>query len=332
MAGVVNGPLGRAAAALMGAAWELRRGAYARGWRTPTRVPARVVSLGNLTVGGAGKTTLALHLAERAAAAGVRAAVVCRRYRPGPQGEGDEERLFRAALGAERVYAGRRKRDLAAAAAADGVPLVLVDDGFSHWALARDLDVVLLDALDPWGGGRLLPAGRLREPRRALQRAHVVVLSRVPADVDAAAAIEAFRRWAPGARFAAGRHEIAGVTSLSGAAREARGPAHVVTATGNPGAVEASAREAGFAPVTASAYRDHHWFSAAEAVRERARAAAAGATLLLTAKDAVRWPAPADATSEAAAVLHVRWRWLAGGEAVERWVIHGEEPWKRPTS
>ncbi len=327
MAGVVNGPLGRAAAALMGAAWELRRGAYARGWRTPTRVPARVVSLGNLTVGGAGKTTLALHLAQRAAEAGVRAAVVCRRYRPGPQGEGDEEHTREG-----RVYAGRSKRDLAAAAAADGVPLVLVDDGFSHWALARDLDVVLLDALDPWGGGRLLPAGRLREPRRALQRAHVVVLSRVPADVDAAAAIESYRRWAPGALFAAGRHEVAGVTTLAGAARGARGAAHVVTATGNPAAVEASAREAGFAPVTAAAYRDHHWFSAAEADRERARAAAAGATLLLTAKDAVRWPAPLDAAPEAAAVLHVRWRWLAGGEAVERWVIHGEEPWKRPTS
>ncbi len=270
----------------------------------------------------------ALHLADSGGGRGARR--WCRRYRPGPQGEGDEERLFRAALGEGRVYAGRRKRDLAAAAAADGVPLVLVDDGFSHWALDRDLDVVLLDALDPWGGGRLLPAGRLREPRRALQRAHVVVLS-APA---------ASTRRPRSSRSGAGRR---GRCSRGRAPRSPASPrcrrgaragalAHVVTATGNPAAVEASAREAGFAPVTASAYRDHHWFSAGEADRERARAAAAGATLLLTAKDAVRWPAPLDPTWEAAAVLHVRWRWLAGGEAVERWVIHGEEPWKRPTS
>ncbi len=332
MAGLVGAPFAGLGAALMGAAWELRRAAYARGWRTPTRVGARVVSLGNLTVGGAGKTTLALHLAARAADAGVRAAVVCRRYRPGPQGEGDEERLFRAALGPGRVYAGTRKRDLAARAAADGVPLVLVDDGFSHWALARDLDVVLLDATDAWGGGRLLPAGRLREPRRALQRAHVVVLSRVPAGADVGALIEAHRRWAPAAWFAAGRHEIADVAAPDGAPWPERGAAHVVTATGNPDAVAASAREAGFDPVTTAAYRDHHWFTPAEAARERSRAAAAGATVLLTAKDAVRWPAPAAGESVRTAVLHVRWRWLAGGDVVERWVIHGEEPWKRPTS
>lgn len=331
MARPLTGPLGTLGEALMRAVWDARRGAYARGWRRPERVGARVVSLGNLTVGGAGKTTLALHLAGRARAAGHDLAIVCRRYRPGPDGEGDEERLFRAALGAECVFAGRRKLHLARAAVAAGFRTILVDDGFSHWPLARDLDVVLVDASDPWGGGRMLPAGLLREPLRALQRAHAVVLTRVPADADVSPALESIARVAPAAVLAAGRHEPDGVVTHEGATWTARGAAHVVTATGNPAAVVASAREVGFEPVSCSSYRDHHWFTDSEVARERATAQARGATLVLTAKDAVRWR-PAESTGRAEVVLRVRWRWLSGGDTIERWAIHGEEPWKRPTS
>jgi len=303
-----------------GAAWEVRRRAYAWGLVRQTRVPARVVSVGNLTVGGTGKTTLTLHLARRAHAAGLSAAVVCRRYRPGPSHEGDEERLYRDALGADAVFAGVRKLDLAARAAGAGRRLVVVDDGFSHWPLARDLDVVLLDAGDPLGGRRLLPDGRLREPLRALQRADAIVLSRVPAGGADPALVDAARRLAPGAVLAAGRHRIAGLRRLSGGGTvEAIGPALVVTGTGRPSAVEASAREAGFAPVTLSPYRDHHWFTRVEAEREIARARAMGASLVLTAKDAVRWPAP----DPVVAVLEVEWEWVQGGEAVERMVLGG---------
>src|SRR5262249_48949234 len=126
-----------AAARIYAAAWEVRRRGYALGMLKPRRVAARVASVGNLTVGGTGKTTLTLHLAARARARGLEVAVVCRRYHPGPDGQGDEEKLYRSALGAERVFAGERKRDLAARAAAAGFTLVLVDDGFSHWGLER---------------------------------------------------------------------------------------------------------------------------------------------------------------------------------------------------
>lgn len=313
------GLLGLAAAAY-GAAWEARRRAYAFGWRRPERVPARVVSLGNLTVGGTGKTTLTLHLAERAAARGVAGAIVCRRYRPGAAGEGDEERLYRRALPGVRVHAGASKRVLARDAAAAGAALVLVDDGFSHWRLARDVDVVLLDASDLWGGGRLLPAGRLREPRRALQRADALVVSRLAPGQDPAPLLTEVARFAPAARLAAGRHEVRGVRAWDGTPWTGRGAAHVATATGNPGAVERSAREAGFAPVTLSAYRDHHWFTPLEAERERRLAG--DATLIVTAKDAVRWPA--SATGGGPAVLEVGWRWVCGGDEVERLVFERE--------
>lgn len=319
MAGVSGALLG-AAARLYECAWECRRAAYARGWKRALRVGARVVSIGNLGVGGAGKTTLVLHLAAAARAAGVDAAVVCRRYRPGPAGHGDEELLYRAAVGDARTFAGTRKVDLAGAAASAGSPLVIVDDGFSHWALARDLDVVLVDAHDPWSGGRMLPAGRLREPRRALQRAGLVIVSRLAPGEDPEPWFERLRPWAPAARFAAGRHRVTGVRGPDGERLAAAGPAHVVTATGNPAAVARSAAEAGFGPVTLAAYRDHHWFAAGEARREGERAG--GGTLLVTAKDAVRWPA---AAARRPAVLEVAWEWCACGAAAERMIFGGDE-------
>ena len=167
MARPLSGPLGALASRLAEQAWEWRRARYASGRRVQESVGARVVSIGNLSVGGAGKTTLVLHLAKALQRDGVRVGVVTRRYRPGPAGFGDEELLYREALGSEAVYAGRSKLELARQAAAQRCELILVDDGFSHWPLARDLDVVLLDRTDLWGGGRMLPGGLLREPVRA---------------------------------------------------------------------------------------------------------------------------------------------------------------------
>jgi tetraacyldisaccharide 4'-kinase len=306
----------RPLAAVYEQAWELRRESYANGSRRQLRVPARVVSIGNLTVGGAGKTTLVLSLAATALARGVETAVVCRRYRPGPAGRGDEECLYRAAVGDARTFAGSSKRDLARAAAAAGARLVLVDDGFSHWPLARDVDVVVLDATDLWGGGALLPEGRMREPRRALQRAHALVVSRLAPGEPPGPWLDAVRPYAPAAVLAAGRHRITGVRDAGGRDVTPGGPARVVTATGNPAAVARSAAEAGFGPVELASYRDHHWFSVAEADREAARAGTG--TLLVTAKDAVRWPEHAARQPH---VLGVDWEWVAGGEGLERLVL-----------
>ena len=316
----LRGPFGSGLAGITALAWNVRRKLYEIGLLTPERVPTRVVSVGNLTLGGAGKTTLVLHLTAAARTRGLDVAVVSRRYRPGPGGQGDEELLYLKTLERARVFSGANKRELARAAARAGAKLVLVDDGFSHWGLARDLDVLLLDRTDLWGGGRLLPAGWLREPLVALQRASVIVVTRLAPGEDPAPVLAEVRRRAPAAWIAAARHAPDGVCDLDGIPRAARGAARVLTATGNPGAVAASAREAGFAPVTLAAYRDHHWWSVAEAVREHA--AAAAGVLLLSAKDAVRWPPRAP--RERVAVLATRWEWLSGGAEVERRVWEAE--------
>jgi len=308
------------AAWLYGRAWELRRRSYAAGWLRPERVNARVVSIGNLTVGGTGKTTLTIHVARRARERGLACAIVCRNYHPGPDGLSDEARLYRERCSEVGLFAGRTKRKLARRAAAEGYRFLCVDDGFSHWRLDRDLDVVLLDAHDPWGGGRLLPAGRLREPRRALQRAGVVVLTRLAANDDPETRLAAVRPYAPGAHFATARHRVRGVAWRTGDTTERR--VRLVTATGHPDAVVASAQEAGLEVTGVARYRDHHWFHAEEVAAERMQAKRERAAVLLTAKDAVRWPAPDGTVPEG--VLEVEWEWVTGGEWAER-VVFGEE-------
>jgi tetraacyldisaccharide-1-P 4'-kinase len=95
----------------------------------------------------------------------------------------------------------------------------------------------------------------------------------------------------------------------------------VLTATGNPAAVAASAREAGYTVTGSTTCRDHHWFSSAEAGAARAAAARAGAVLLLTAKDAVRWPA--GAPRDDVRVLEVAWQWLGDAAALDRFILDG---------
>ena len=321
MADPLTRPLLRGLSAVMGAVWQGRRKLYELGLRTPVRVPSRVVSIGNLSVGGAGKTTLTLHLAASAIERRVNVAVVTRRYRPGPAGFGDEELLYRAALGEARVFAGESKRELARRAAAAGAELILVDDGFSHWGLERDLDIVLLDRHDLWGGGRLLPAGRLREPLTALQRAAVVVVTRLTPEDDPAALLEQVRAHAPAAVVAAARHAVVGVRWLEGGECMERGPAAVISGTGNPYAVLLSAQEAGFGPLSLRAYADHHWFTLAEA--SAAHANRREHTIVLSPKDAVRWPA--GAPRDHVAVLEPRWEWVRNGDAAEALVWDPEE-------
>jgi tetraacyldisaccharide-1-P 4'-kinase len=147
-----------------------------------------------------------------------------------------------------------------------------------------------------------------------------VVLSRLAPGEDPAPRLAELRGYAPAARLAAGRHVACGVEALSpGAVPAGSRRVRVVTGTGNPQAVADTAREAGLEVVALSAYRDHHWFGAREMRRELELARRAGAAVLLTAKDAVRWgrpPHPAPVL-----VLRVAWEWVTGGEDVERLVL-----------
>jgi tetraacyldisaccharide 4'-kinase len=156
----------------------VRNQTYDRGWRTTHRATVPVVSVGNLTLGGTGKTPMVEYTARWYRARGLRVAILSRGYGQST-GLNDEGRVLDDNLLDVPQLQDRDRAHLAEIAVEElASELLVLDDGFQHRRLARDLDIVLLDALDPFGLGRLFPRGLLREPVKALRRAGVVVLSR----------------------------------------------------------------------------------------------------------------------------------------------------------
>jgi tetraacyldisaccharide 4'-kinase len=143
------------------------------------RAAVPVISVGNLTVGGTGKTPFVIEVVRRLRALGQRPAILTRGYHAAPGESADEVREFQEAAPEVPVVVNPdRVAGAARAVAEHAADCVVLDDGFQHRRLGRDLDIVLIDALAPWGNGALLPAGRLREPRKSLRRADVFVITR----------------------------------------------------------------------------------------------------------------------------------------------------------
>ncbi len=156
----------------------VRDQAFRLGWKQAERAEVPVVSVGNITLGGTGKTPMVEYVARWGRSRGLRVAILSRGYGQS-SGMNDEGRVLEENLPDVPHLQGRDRATLARIAVEElESELLVLDDGFQHRRLARDLDVVLLDALDPFGLGRIFPRGLLREPISALKRASVVVLSR----------------------------------------------------------------------------------------------------------------------------------------------------------
>lgn len=298
------------------AEWLYRAGlaVAARARRAPLTVEgAAVLSVGNLEAGGAGKTPCVLWWARALVGRGVAAAVVCRPWGPpaGPH-PGDECALLAQRLRpGVQVHWGANKLASATRAAREGARVVVVDDGFSHRALARDLDLVLLDARRPFGNGRCLPAGPLREPPEALARASVVALSRADrADADERRrAREMVRAVGFEGPILHARHRVAGVRGESGVRAAAGEAVYCLSGIARPGELAEAATRAGLSVRGHRSLPDHHAFTSEEWKRARAEAERLGARLLITAKDQVRL-SPEQARD--ALVLEVEWEWMEG--------------------
>ena len=304
--------------------WAYRAGAAVAGrWiGAPRRLAgAVVVSVGNLEIGGGGKTPCVLWWARALADRGEQVAVVCRPWGPRtPSGRTDEEALLAERLPAGvRLFAGASKSQEAARARDAGATAVVVDDGFSHRALGRDLDLVLLDARRPFGNGRCLPAGPLREPPEALARAHAVVLSR--ADRADAEGRRRSREQVRAAGFEgpilSARHRVLGVRDGDALVPAAGLAVYCASGLARSGELAEAAAAAGLCVRGAEEFPDHHAFTAAEWRRVEDEARARDARVLVTAKDAVRLPGPARA---AALVLEIAWEWMEGDVEPERLV------------
>lgn len=153
------------------------------------RAGVPVISVGNLTVGGTGKTPLVIELVRRLSQLGRKPGILTRGYRRTQISESDEVLEYRDAVpDAPVIVHPDRVAGAALARERYGVDCLVLDDAFQHRRIHRDLDIVVIDALNPWGGDAVLPAGRLREPLSGLRRAGLFVISRAnqvqPRQVD----------------------------------------------------------------------------------------------------------------------------------------------------
>ena len=289
-------PLG----ALYGAGAAARVWAYRRRLLPRARLLGPVISVGNLAVGGSGKTPVVALIAALVQRAGCPVAILSRGYGGGFRGPclvvsdgervqaaaaeaGDEPVMLARGLPGVIVAVGPRRDEVGRAVEARfGRVVHVLDDGFQHLRLERDLDVLCAQAGDL--ADRPLPAGRLREFPSAASRAHVLLL----AEGAAAPGL-------PPDRVFTLRRRVVGFTDLAGADRHPPHRVYLVSGIARPERFAEDAAAHGLEVVRHRAYPDHHRFTADDLRAAREDAAALGAeAILTTAKDAVRLPEAGD--------------------------------------
>lgn len=301
----------------------LRAASYHRGWLKTRRLSRPVVSVGNLTVGGSGKTPLVAYIAEALLKHGQRPGILTRGYgrrghadlvtvepgdgcrNPDPREIGDEPALLAQRLpSVPMVVCADRYRGGCVLEQRFGVDVHLLDDGFQHWALARDVDIIALDSTQALSDRALLPAGQQREPCSALARAHLVVLTRT--ELGEQPTIEALERkvrqinpqaeiFRSTTKFQ-GLRDVRGATGLADtfAARDGK-PVFAFCGIGNPQSFFANLQQWGFQVAGEKSYRDHHVYTPADLDTLRSLARRCGASALLTTeKDALNLPPTAE--------------------------------------
>jgi tetraacyldisaccharide 4'-kinase len=295
---------------LYGAITRTRLSLYRRGTFHTTKLDRPVISIGNITTGGTGKTPLVEYVARVIAAQGKKVCILTRGYGrkdphlqvivsdgygvlASPSEAGDEPYLLATRLkglaavisSADRIAAGQEAiKDF-------GTELFVLDDGFQHLRLARDLNVVTIDATNPWGGGRLLPHGRLRESIDGMSRADCVVITRCDQVESVEGLREEVSRLTNGRPIFESRMRMVRLSPLKNGGETLAPPARVVAfcAVGNPSSFFESLRRVGFEVAVERSFPDHHVYSQEEIDAIVRSAKDAGAEFLVTtAKDAVK--------------------------------------------
>ena len=275
---------------LFGLALQLRRAAYERGWCRSERLQRPIIVVGNLAVGGTGKTPLVIWLSARLRAEGLLPGIVLRGYggaaargasplRVEPDSDpdvvGDEALLLRRRTG-EPVAVCRQRVRAARLLLDAGVNVIVSDDGLQHLAMARNFEIAVVDAERGFGNGYLLPAGPLREPRQRIDQVDAVVLNGAGAIDQALPLRGAFRMNLVGDKLLPrGGGDACALGSLAGQR------VHAVAGIGNPQRFFSMLRAAGLI-VVEHPFPDHHRYRGAEIQF------ADGLPVLMTEKDAVK--------------------------------------------
>lgn len=297
--------------ALYSLATRLRLAAYRRHLFSVTKLDAPVISVGNITTGGTGKTPLVEWACRVIADQGKRVCVLTRGYRRQNPTEqivvsdsnkiladvstaGDEPLLLAKNLIGVAAVICNSNRAVAGAWAINNLrsEVFVLDDGFQHLSLARDLNIATIDVTNPWGGG-LLPCGHLREPVSGLARADCVVLTRTEEPADLASITRAVQKIVGSAPVFRSRMCTSGLHALSGDNVEQASlisqPAGAICGVGNPASFFNHLRREGFELAFERAFPDHYNYQQADVNKILEEAKQKGArSILTTAKDGIK--------------------------------------------
>jgi len=272
------------ASVLYGDLARLRAQLYAKGTLKTKRLNTPVISVGNLTVGGTGKTPMVIFLAEKFLDEGKRVAILTRGYK-GDAGTSDEIELMKFRLqdrvmfgvGPDRYEQGRKLEE-------KGVDIFLLDDGFQHLPLFRDVNILLMDATQPIGRESMLPAGRLREPVSAMDRADLLVITRLEASPSTLATIEKLREYpvfSAVTRLLGFRRLGQGIALLS-LDEIGAGPFYAFCGIGNPKAFFHDLKNWNLPVSQSSEFPDHHRYDQRDALELEQVAHSHGAKAFIT--------------------------------------------------
>jgi tetraacyldisaccharide 4'-kinase len=289
---------------------NLRNALYERGTFESYPLGARTISIGNITAGGTGKTPMAAYVASLLAEGGESVCILTRGYgRADPKSRvlvsdrsrvlvdartgGDEPVEMASMLLGKAVVVADRDRVAAAKWAIKqfGITAFVLDDAFQHRRARRDIDIVCVDAMNPFGNGEVLPAGILREPIENLARADAIVITRSNLVDDVSDLKARIAQCAPESKIFESSNKILGLREVSafGESGQARTKALAFCAIGNPSNFFRQLSLDGFELVSKKPFPDHHYYSQEEVRKLERRARSAGAeTMLTTAKDAVK--------------------------------------------
>jgi tetraacyldisaccharide 4'-kinase len=263
---------------------RMRAWLYANGWLKQKHLRGKVISVGNLTVGGTGKTPMVLWLAEKFLAEGKRVAILSRGYR-GTGGTSDEIELMKHRLqdratfgvGKDRFAEGHRIEQR------EPIDVFLLDDGFQHLSLARDADILLIDALRPIHRCALLPAGSLREPASAIGRADLLVFTRVetlPVTEEVIGRVDKYPIFSAVTRLVGFR--LHGNADLMQSVEISHGPFFAFCGIGNPQGFFNDLSRWEVPVAGESIFRDHHRYTTEDVRRLEKAAQRAGAIAFVT--------------------------------------------------
>lgn len=254
---------------------------YQQGVFSPSSLPCTVISVGNITTGGTGKTPTVIEIAKILQQHGKRTAILTRGYRrkaaisnyvvesdADVRQVGDEPLLMLHKLHDTPVIVGSQRYMSGKLALARFQPdVMLLDDGFQHLQLRRDLDLVLIDATNPFGGGYLLPAGLLREPLRHLRRAHAFLITRCNEVPGITPILERLRQINADAPIFTGRHGLEALREVGLQAALTISNLHgkrllAVCGLGNPASFHTLLSSQHLNVASQLDFADHHWYTA----------------------------------------------------------------------